>query len=267
MPAACPCNHMFTAGINRNHNNRTSLPPLLIVCYSCCCLFGTGCLARSSRVMIHFHTYILLCRISFFSGLRLRMPVDRPCNRMFTAGISRSHNNCTSLPPSLIVCYSCRSLRDGMSVRIIPSHDILSCQYSIMSNFSFNGLQTRMSADRSCNRMFTAGISRNHDNCTSLPPSLIVCYSCRSLRDGMSVRIIPSHDILSCQYSIMSNFSFNGLQTRMSADRSCNRMFTAGISRNHDNCTSLPPSLKLNCAARRLLFSWENVREADQLES
>ena len=196
MPAACPCNHMFTAGINRNHNNRTSLPPLLIVCYSCCCLFGTGCLARSSRVMIHFHTYILLCRISFFSGLRLRMPVDRPCNRMFTAGISRSHNNCTSLPPLLIVC-----------------------------------------------------------------------YSCRSLRDGMSVRIIPSHDILSCQYSIMSNFSFNGLQTRMSADRSCNRMFTAGISRNHDNCTSLPPSLKLNCAARRLLFSWENVREADQLES
>lgn len=96
---------------------------------------------------------------------------------------------------------------------------------------------------------------------------LIVCYSCRSLRDGMSVRIIPSHDILSCQYSIMSNFSFNGLRIRISADRSCNRMFTVGISRNHDNCTSLPPSLKLNCAARRLLFSWENVREADQLES
>lgn len=196
MPAACPCNHMFTAGINRNHNNLASLPPFLIVCYSCCCLFGTGCLARSSRVMIHFHTYILLCRISFFSGLRLRMPVDRPCNRMFTAGISRSHNNCTSLPPSLIVC-----------------------------------------------------------------------YSCRSLRDGMSVRIIPSHDILSCQYSIMSNFSFNRLQTRMSADRSCNRMFTVGISRNHDNCTSLPPSFKFDLAARRLLFSWENVRKADQLES
>ena len=107
MPAACPCNHMFTAGINRNHNNRTSLPPLLIVCYSCCCLFGTGCLARSSRVMIHFHTYILLCRISFFSGLRLRMPVDRPCNRMFTAGISRNH-------------------------------DTFSCLYSIMSKFPFN---------------------------------------------------------------------------------------------------------------------------------
>ena len=66
--------------------------------------------------------------------------------------------------------------------------------------------------------------------------------------------------ILLCQI-----FSFNGLQTRMSADRSCNRMFTAGISRNHDNCTSLPPSLKLNCAARRLLFSWENVREAISL--
>ena len=186
---------------------------------------------------------------------------------MFTAGINRNHNNRTSLPP----CVNCLllvslSLRDGMFARIIPSHDTLSYLY-IMSDFLFYGLRTRMPADRSCNRMFTAGISWNHDNRTSLPPSLIVCYSCRSLRDGMSVRIIPSHDILSCQYSIMSNFSFNGLQTRMSADRSCNRMFTAGISRNHDNCTSLPPSLKLNCAARRLLFSWENVREADQLES
>ena len=53
----------------------------------------------------------------------------------------------------------------------------------------------------------------------------------------------------------------------MSADRSCNRMFTAGISRNHNNRTSLPPSLKLDRAARRLRFSWENVRKADQLES
>ena len=110
MPAACPCNHMFTAGISRNHNNRTSLPPSLIVCYSCRSLFGTGCPQGSSRVMIHFHTYILLCRISFFSGLRTRMPADRSYNRMFTAGINRNHDNRTSLPPSLIVCYSCRSL-------------------------------------------------------------------------------------------------------------------------------------------------------------
>ena len=115
------------------------------------------------------------------------MPAACPCNHMFTAGINRNHNNRTSLPP----CVNCLllvslSLRDGMSVRIIPSHDILSCLYSIMSNFSFNGLRIRISADRSCNRMFTVGISRNHDNCTSLPPSLIVCYSCCSLQDGMS---------------------------------------------------------------------------------
>lgn len=82
---------------------------VLIVCYSCRSLFGTGCSQGSSRVMIHFHTYIL-CRISFFYGLRTRMPADRSCNRMFTAGISWNHDNCTSLPPSLIVCYSYRSL-------------------------------------------------------------------------------------------------------------------------------------------------------------
>ena len=39
---------------------------VLIVCYSCRSLFGTGCSQGSSRVMIHFHTYIL-CRISFFT--------------------------------------------------------------------------------------------------------------------------------------------------------------------------------------------------------
>ena len=187
MPAACPCNHMFTAGISRNHNNRTSLPPSLIVCYSCRSLFGTGCPQGSSRVMIHFHTYILLCRISFFSGLRTRMPADRSYNRMFTAGINRNHDNRTSLPPSLIVCYSCRSLfgtgcPQGSSRVMIHFHTyILLCRISF-----FSGLRTRMPADRSYNRMFTAGISRNHDNCTSLPPSLIVCYSCCSLQDGMS---------------------------------------------------------------------------------
>ena len=83
-----------------------------------------------------------------------------------------------------------------MSVRIIPSHDILSCLYSIMSNFSFNGLRTRISADRSCNRMFTAGISRNHNNRTSLPPSLIhSSLMLLSLRNGMSAkRISLNHD-------------------------------------------------------------------------
>ena len=43
MPAACPCNHMFTSGINRNHNNLAWPPPSLIVRHSCYSLFGMGC--------------------------------------------------------------------------------------------------------------------------------------------------------------------------------------------------------------------------------
>ena len=60
------------------------------------------------------------------------MPAACPCNRMFTAGISRNHDNCTSLPPSLIVCYSCCSLQDGMSAgssRVIIS--VCHCTFSL----------------------------------------------------------------------------------------------------------------------------------------
>ena len=129
---------------------------------------------------------------------------------MFTAGINRNHNNRTSLPP----CVNCLllvslSLRDGMFARIIPSHDTLSYLY-IMSDFLFYGLRTRMPADRSCNRMFTAGISWNHDNRTSLPPSLIVCYSYRSLfgtgcSQGSSRVMIFFHAcILLCQIFLLT---------------------------------------------------------------
>ena len=67
----------------------------------------------------------ILCRISFFSGLRPRMPADRSCNRMFTAGISRNHNNRTSSSPSLIhSSLMLLSLRNGMSAkRISLNHD------------------------------------------------------------------------------------------------------------------------------------------------
>ena len=132
--------------------------------------------------MSHFYIYVnqMFVKLSFKQAAG-RMPAACPCNHMFTAGINRNHNNRTSLPP----CVNCLllvslSLRDGMFARIIPSHDTLSYLY-IMSDFLFYGLRTRMPADRSCNRMFTAGISWNHDNRTSLPPSLIVCYSYRSL--------------------------------------------------------------------------------------
>ena len=86
----------------------------------------------------------ILCRISFFSGLRPRMPADRSCNRMFTAGISRNHNNRTSSSPSLIhSSLMLLSLRNGMSARRISlNHDTLPYTHYIIG---YRGMKSMIS--------------------------------------------------------------------------------------------------------------------------